>query len=92
MPDDKAYYYIDIIEEDIIKQDKSAQAAYLNTLVQSGIITRNEARQKLGYTPIAGGDELIVAYTDISQNTISNDNATEEENKNIEEEDEEIGD
>jgi HK97 family phage portal protein len=92
MPDDQGLYYIDIIEEDIIKQDKAAQANYLNTLVQSGIITRNEARQKLGYTPIEGGDELIVAYTDISQNTIGNDNATEEENKNIEEEDEEIGD
>lgn len=87
MPDDQADYYIDVIEEDIIKQDKAAQASYLNTLVQSGIITRNEARQKLGYTPIEGGDELIVAYTDISQNTIGN--TTEQENKNIEDEEDE---
>ena len=85
MPDDKGNYYIDILEESIIKQDKVAQANYLTTLVQSGIITRNEARYQLGYTPIEGGDELIVAYTDINQNTIGGN----EEDKNTMKEDEE---
>lgn len=85
MPDDQSNYYIDIIEEDIIKTDKQAQANYLNTLVQSGIITRNEARYQLGYTPVEGGDELIVAYTDINQNTIGGN----EQDKNTMKEDEE---
>jgi HK97 family phage portal protein len=78
--------YIDIKEEDIIKSDKNSQANYLTTLCNSGLITRNEARKELGFGPIEGGDELIIAYTDISQNTIGGNN---EEDKNTEEENDE---
>ena len=84
LPKDKNKYYIDIVEEDIIKQDKQSQVNYLNTLVNSGIITRNEARKQLGYSPIEGGDDLIVAYTDINQNKINQNN----EEKNTEENEE----
>ena len=85
LPKDKNKYYIDIVEEDIIKQDKQSQVNYLNTLVNSGIITRNEARKQLGYSPIEGGDDLIVAYTDINQNKINQNN----EEKNTEEQENE---
>ena len=78
MPSDKDRIYIDIIEEDIIAQDKQAQASYLTTLVDKGIISRNEARVKLGLPPVEGADELIVAYTDINQNKINQDKNTEE--------------
>ena len=69
--------YIDIKESDIIKSDKNSQANYLTTLVNSGLITRNEARKELGFNPIEGGDILTVSYTDINQNTIGG----EQENK-----------
>lgn len=80
LPSQKYKYYIDIVEEDIIKQDKQSQANYLNTLVQSGIITRNEARKKLGYHAVEGGDELMVAYSDPNQNKINQDKNTDENN------------
>ena len=77
---------IDIIEEDIIKQDKQSQVNYLSTLVDKGIITRNEARKQLGYAPVDGGDELMISYSDPNQNKINGD---QQEDKNIEEENDE---
>ena len=81
MPSQKYKYYIDIVEEDIIKQDKQSQASYLSTLVEKGILTRNEARKKLGYPAVEGGDVLMVAYSDTNQNKINNDKNTEKENE-----------
>lgn len=78
LPSHQDKYYIDICEEDIIKTDKQAQASYLTTLVDKGIITRNEARKTLGFGPVEGGDDLIIAYTDVNQNTIGGDKNTEE--------------
>lgn len=80
MPSDRNKYYIDINEQAIIAQDKQAQASYLTTLTDKGIISRNEARAQLGYAPVEGGDELIIAYTDINQNKINQDKNTEEQN------------
>ena len=64
-----------------MKGDKSATATYLNTLVNSGIISRNEARKMLGMKAIEGGDEYIIPYTNIEQNTIT-DNKTKNEDGN----------
>lgn len=91
---DKRTFYIDIAEEDIVRSDKQSQVNYLSTLVDKGIISRNEARKQLGYAPVEGGDELIVAYTDINQNKISGDRQESEEiykteeDKNTEDKDE----
>lgn len=78
MPSDQGKFYIDINEQAIVAMDKQAQATYLTTLVDKGILTRNEARTQLGYTPVEGGDDLIIAYTDVNQNTIGEDKNTEE--------------
>lgn len=78
MPSQRYKYYIDIMEEHIIKQDKQSQANYLNTLVNSGIITRNEARKALGYPEMEGADELTVSFTDVNQNKINQDKNTDE--------------
>ena len=75
MPNDKKKFYIDIDEESIIKADRTSLANYAGSLVDKGIITRNEARKLLGYQPVEGGDKLTVSYTDVEQNTISDDNA-----------------
>lgn len=86
LPKDQAKYYIDIVEEDIIKQDKQSQVNYLSTLVNTGIISRNEARKQLGFGPVEGGDELTVSYTDINQNKINqNEDKNTEENTDEEE-------
>ena len=81
----KKRYYIDICEEDIIKSDKQNQVNYLSTLVDKGIISRNEARLQLGYAPVDGGDELMIAYSDPNQNKITGSN----EDKNTEQEQDE---
>jgi len=62
---------IDLDESYLIKADKNSTANYLKTLVDGGIITRNEARTQLGYNEIEGCDKLIVPYTSISDNTIN---------------------
>lgn len=61
---------IDLDETYLLRSDKASMASYLNSLVNTGIMTRNEARKQLGLPPVDGADALIVAYTDISQNTI----------------------
>ena len=81
----KKRYYIDICEEDIVKSDKQNQVNYLSTLVDKGIISRNEARLQLGYAPVDGGDELMIAYSDPNQNKITGSN----EDKNTEQEQDE---
>lgn len=81
MPKDKNNIYIDILQEDIIAQDKKAQAEYLGTLIDKAIITPNEARNQLGYAPIEGGDILYRPFTDVNQNTINSDKNTEEDNE-----------
>ena len=76
---------IDLDESYLIKADKNSTAQYLKTLVDSGIISRNEARKQLGYNEIKGCDDLIVPFTNIKDNTIGNqeeNSKNEGENKN----------
>jgi HK97 family phage portal protein len=88
MPDDKVKFCIDIDEESIIKSDKQSHANYLSTLVNNGIMTRNEARYRLDLPDVEGGDELVIPYTDIEQNTVTEtdseifkENTSEKENE-----------
>ena len=81
----KSHYYIDLSEEDIIKSDKQSQVNYLTTLVNAGVITRNEARTSLGFAPMEGADDLTVSFTDINQNKVNQNN----EDKNTEEQENE---
>lgn len=85
LPRDKNKYYIDILEESIIAQDKKAQAEYLGTLIDKAIITPNEARTSLGFAPIEGADDLYRPFTDIKQNKVNQNN----EDKNTEEQENE---
>ena len=76
---------IDLDESYLIKADKDSTAQYLKTLVDSGIITRNEARKQLGYNEMDGCDDLIVPFTNIKDNTIGTqqeNSEKEDENKN----------
>ena len=70
---------------EILRTDKSAQATYYSTMLTNGILTINEIRKELGYNPVEGADNLVLPYTDLSQNTINGDN--KEENMTNNEED-----
>lgn len=81
-PSERGNIIIDLDEDHIYLSDKASTANYLTTLTSSGILSINEARHVLGYQPIEGGDEHIIPFTDISQNTIG---GNEEDNTNKQE-------
>ena len=63
--------YIDFDERELLRTDMKSSAEYYTKLVAGGIISVNEARTSLGYNKVEGGDELNIAYTDISQNSLT---------------------
>ena len=76
--EERKTYVIDIDESYLLKGDKSATATYYGTLVDKGIISINEARYQLGLSPVEGGDELHVAYSDPSQNNINKEDSSDD--------------
>lgn len=62
---------INLDETALLKTDKTAVASYYGTLLDKGILCINEVRRELGYSSIDGGDKHLIAYTDITQNTIN---------------------
>jgi len=46
--------------EELQRGDSKAQAEFFNKLVMAGVLTRNEARDALGYNPLTGLDEPLV--------------------------------
>lgn len=63
--------YINLDESYLIKFDKNTESTYYTNLVRGGILTVNEAREALGFSKVEGGDKLMIPYTDVTQNTIS---------------------
>lgn len=57
-------------------------AEYYTKLVAGGIITVNEARENLGFNKMEGGDQLTIAYTDISQNSITGNGDSDNDSDN----------
>jgi HK97 family phage portal protein len=51
-------YYTQISLSDLLKADTNTQYTTNNIAVQGGVLTVNEARARIGYGPIEGGDEL----------------------------------
>lgn len=50
-----------------VREDLDAQAVRLTSLKKSGIITTNEAREKLDLPPMDGGDELVSETTSTAE-------------------------
>lgn len=69
---------INIDETSILLTDKVSMSNYLKTLISSGIMSINEARKSLDLPEIEGGDEHYLPYTDLSQNTVGNQENQEE--------------
>lgn len=54
----------------LLRPTKQSEAQYYGTMIDKGILTRNEVRQILGFNKLDGLDEIIIPYTEISQNTV----------------------
>ena len=57
---------------DLMRIDKQSQANYYKTMVDAGILSRNEVRKEIGYNGFEGGDGHTIAYSDTDQNTLEN--------------------
>lgn len=58
--DQAAGVYVRFNVEGLLRADSAARASFLSTMVQNGLMTRNEARAKENLPRIEGGDELTV--------------------------------
>lgn len=84
-PQSQGRYKIDVDENNLLRLSKSQQAAFFSSMIERGILSINECRSELGYESIGQeGDKHIIAYTDISMNTINNSDTQEEENEGTE--------
>ena len=70
---------INLDETYLLKTDKQAEANYYSSLLSNGVMCVNEVRKKLGLNPIEGGDRHTIAYSDVTQNTINNNQGNKEE-------------
>ena len=55
----------------LIQTDKKSEAEYYRTLITNGVISINEARNKLGLTPVEG-DEYDAHFLQLSYGTVKN--------------------
>lgn len=62
---------VNLDESYLMRTDKQAESNYLTTLTNAGIISVNEAREKIGYKPVEGGDELRIPFSDANQNKLN---------------------
>lgn len=76
-PSERGIITIDFDETFLIKGDKNATANYYKTMVSSGIMTINEARKQLGLSEVEGYDDLIIPYTKVEDNTVTNNEENE---------------
>ena len=79
MPSKWSLQFVDLDEYSILATDQEKQGNYLATLTNNGIITANEARKILHLPPMENADQLVIPYSDISQNTIGKEETNEEE-------------
>jgi HK97 family phage portal protein len=63
--------------EGLLRADSAGRASFLSTMVQNGLMTRNEGRAKENLPPMDGGDELTVQLnlTPVDELPKVNDNA-----------------
>ena len=86
MPSKHCKQFVDLDENSILANDAEKQANEVTTLTNSGIITPNEARKRLGLPPVEGGDALVIPFTKIEDNTIGG--TGDEDKNNVEQENE----
>ncbi|MGO3056974.1 MAG: phage portal protein [Halomonas sp.] len=58
--DDDERYYVEFNVEGLLRADSAGRAAYLSTMTQNGLMSRNEGRRLENLSRVEGGDELTV--------------------------------
>lgn len=58
-PSERRSFYAEYNRESLLQADSAAKAAFLSTVTNTGLMTRNEGREKLNLPPIEGGDQLM---------------------------------
>ena len=72
---------------DLLRIDKSSQANYYGAMIKNGVLSLNEVRKELGYGEIENGNKHFIPFTDISQNTIDNNQKDDSNEGSVSEED-----
>ena len=88
MPSKHCKQFVNLDENYILANDAEKQANEITTLTNSGIITPNEGRKRLGLPPVDGGDALVIPFTKIEDNTIGGTGDANEDKNNVEQENE----
>lgn len=57
-PAERLTFYPEYNREALLEADSAAKAAFLSSMVQNGLMTRNEGRAKLNLSKVQGADEL----------------------------------
>jgi len=70
-PSEIGEYAIDFDYSGMLQADKKTEAEYYRTLITNGLCTINEAREKMGYTPL-DGDEYNETFLQLSYGTVKN--------------------
>lgn len=78
LPSERKFIEINLDETYMLHGDKQSTANYYQTLVSSGILSINEAREQLGFQPVEGGDENMVLYSKTTDNMVSNNEQDDE--------------
>jgi phage portal protein BeeE len=78
LPSERKFIEVNLDETYMLHGDKQSTANYYQTLVSSGILSINEAREQLGFQPVEGGDENMVLYSKTTDNMVSNNEQDDE--------------
>lgn len=70
-PSEIGEYAIDFDYSGMLQADKKTEAEYYRTLITNGLCTINEAREKMGYTPL-DGEEYNETFLQLSYGTVKN--------------------
>ena len=70
-PSEIGELYVDFDFTQMLQADKKTEAEYYRTLVTNGILSLNEARERLGFAPL-DGDEYNNTYLQLSYGSVKN--------------------
>jgi HK97 family phage portal protein len=76
LQDHKVEAFLDL--DVLIRMDSTSKIAYFKDGISAGIFSPNEARQKLGYLPVTGGDSPMIQQQNFSLEALAKRDAQED--------------